>query len=184
MSGKTKVGVRVRTPFAGALHKMGDAAKAYFSNPVLVTLPVELVDPSDPTFEIIRDEIVAAIVDVDHKSNDGSIVLVRAKVISGSKEIKSVPVPSNGNSDASVEVLCKGDDLTLIVDTVYGDASIIRISDSVNKLVDLNDLSSILCRLVLPAGLPDSKGDPITWEDFISGEEPGGGDGDGDDDNN
>lgn len=185
----SKLGIRVSTPFEGLLEKLEDATRAYFNSPVHVKLPISLVDPADPTFTIVHDAITVAVVDINHKSDDDSVVIMRAKVIDGSKAIKSVPVPSKGNSDANVEILCEGDDLHLVVDIIYGDAAIIKVSDSVSKNVDLNDLSSILCRLALPAGLPNSEGDPISWEDFVSGEEStgddeGNGSGDGDDDNN
>lgn len=166
---ETRLGIRVRTPFSGKnKEKLMKAANGYLTQPVHVTLAVELLDPSDATFETISDEITVAIVDVDHKTEDGSMVMVHAITVDGSKSIKSVPVPSNGNADDEVQILCNGDDLAMTVDTVYGDAAIIRIADKADKTVDLDDLSSILCRLALPEGFPASTGDPITWEDFTS----------------
>lgn len=166
--GTSKQGIRALTPFAGQLEAIMEAGKKYLVNPVHVSLPVNLLDPGNPSFRIIKDNILVAVVGVDHRSEDDSIVVMRVKVIKGSNKIKTVPVPSKGNSDSSVKVLCDGDDLTMVVDAVYGDAVILKITDTIGRAVTLNNLTDILPRLQLSAGFPESSGEPVTWEEFVA----------------
>lgn len=167
-TGTSRQGIRVLTPFAGNLEAIMEAGKNYLINPVHVSLPVNLLDPDDTAFHIIKDKILVAIVGVDHRSNDDSIVVMRAKVIKGSKRIKTVSAPSMGNSNSSIKVLCDGDDLTMVVDVIYGDAVILKVTDTIGRVVTLNNLTDILPRLRLSVGFPDSSGTPVEWEEFAA----------------
>lgn len=165
----TIYGIRVYTPFAGRLQELEEAALTYFEGPVHVKLPITLMDASDLAAKHINDEITVAIVDVDHKGDDKNIVLLRTKVIEGAKQFNKVPVSGDGSADMDIEVLCNGDDVTLIVDAACGDAAIVQNSDNVDKVVVFDGLSKILPRLSIPSGLPTSTGDPVSWEDFLAG---------------
>lgn len=164
----SRQGIRVLTPFAGQLEAIMEAGNSYLTNPVHVSLPVNLLDPDDKSFHIVKDKISVAIVGMDHRSDDDSIIVMRAKVIKGSGRIKSVSVPSMGNSNASIKVLCDGDDLTMVVDVVYGDAVILKVTDSIGRAVTLNNLTDILPRLQLSVGFPISSGAPVAWEEFAT----------------
>ncbi len=164
----SRQGIRVLTPFAGQLEAIMEAGNSYLTNPVHVSLPVNLLNPDDKSFHIVKDKISVAIVGMDHRSEDDSIIVMRAKVIDGSNRIKSVVVPSAGNSNSSIKVLCDGDDLTMVVDVVYGDAVILKVTDSIGRAVTLNNLTDILPRLQLSVGFPISSGAPVAWEEFAT----------------
>lgn len=167
-NGVSTFGIRVNTPFAGKIYAITMAAANYLENPVTVPLQVMLIDPTNPKFKIVHDEIVVAIVGVNHRSEDDSIIAMQAKVIKGSNQITSVPVINESNSVSDIPVLRDGDDLTMIVDTVYGDAVILKDSDSIGRNVVLDNLAGILCRLTLSMGFPVSHGDSIAWETFLA----------------
>jgi len=164
---ESKLGIRVfQPPFTGMLSELERAASVYFKSPVKVKLPIVLMDPSDFTVAHVADEITITIVNVDHKGDDENIVLLRAKIVEGTKNFKKVPV-NDENINKDMEVLRDGDDIVIIADTACGDAAIIQNSND-KKIIDFDDLSSILPRLEIPCGLPVSPSTPISWEDFIA----------------
>lgn len=164
---ESKRSIRIHYPvFTRQLNKLKRAADAYFQTPVHVVLPITLMDIHDSDFEHINDEIKIAIINVNHKSADPSIVVIHAQVVDGSKEFKKVPVSSEGNADAEEEVLHNGDFITIVADTANGDAVITLCADNNERATHFDNLSSILPRLNLTDCLPESKGTPIAWDDF------------------
>lgn len=154
-------------PFTGNLARLEDAGKSFFERPVHVKIIVVSMDVNNANYSHIKDEITIVIINVSHRSSDRNIVSIQARVVDGSKNIKTVPVHSEGNTDAEEEILHNEENITIIADIANGDAAIIM-CDNGTRMVQFNNLSSILPRLALPEVLPVSKGDPVEWDDFGS----------------
>lgn len=163
---ESKLGIRIYNPsFTGQLKKLKQASNVFFQTPVSIDLPITLMDAHDPSYKRTDDNIKVIIVDVNQKSDD-HIVVIHARVTEGSKNIKKVPVESEGNVDAEEEILHNDDFLTIVADVANGDAVITLCSDGKDREVDLDTMVDVLPRLDIPDGLPESKGAPIAWDDF------------------
>lgn len=161
---KTSRGIRV---FANVLiekeEQLRAAAAGYYEQPVHITFPILMFDPSNEKVKSIEDEITIAVVDILHRDVKG-VVGINGKIVAGANKIQSVP--TDGSTRA--EVLCEGDDITINADLRYGDASVLKVSNAEHDLfVVFDDLSGILNRLTMRGSFPDSDGESTKWAEFV-----------------
>lgn len=191
---QTHLSIRVNaTEFIGMRAAIRAAAEQYSKKPVYVQLSITLMDQNDPKFHVVRDTITVAIVDVVRCAEGDEIISVRAKIVNGTRKIATVPV-EDGNAIDDVKILEKGDDLTIVMDTLLGDAAIVK-NIGLKGMTILENPIKVLPRLKMTASIPMPSDDNATdWDTFsadfdeydgyddeeIQGDDESG-DGDGDD---
>lgn len=157
------------TQFVGMIDAITDAAKNYLTTPVHISLPITKLQSNQLG---VRDEVTVAIAETGHCSTIPDIVTIRTKVVNGARKVQDVQV-QEGNATIDVPVLRAADDVLMVVDTMYGDAAILRVNDATGRMVILNGMTDILPRLKLVVGLPEAPEDKaIGWEIFSKDYDP------------